>query len=221
MKKAGIIPFHGHAKFTGSATLAVKSKANDTEGGDTILNAKHILIATGAKPMKLNVPGQEYVITSNQFLEYAGERLPDKIVFIGGGYISFEFAHVATRAGSKVTILHRGKRPLEHFDPDLVNQLMQRSRDLGIDFYLHSEVERINRLSDDLYSVQFSNTPPNSNTQPSSNVLQANMVVHGAGRQANVDELELAAAGIEYTGRGIRVNEYLQSVSNHSVYASR
>ena len=46
------------------------------------------------------------------------------------------------------------------------------------------------------------------------------MVVHGAGRQANVDELELAGAGIEYTGRGIRVNEYLQSVSNHSVYAA-
>jgi glutathione reductase (NADPH) len=219
-ERARIIPFHGHAKFIGSTTLAVKSKANDTKSGDITLNAKHILIATGAKPMKLNLPGEEYVITSDQFLEYTGERLPDKIVFVGGGYISFEFAHVAARAGSKVTILHRGKRPLEHFDPDLVNQLMQRSRDIGIDFYLHSEVERINRSSDDLYSVQFSNTSPNSNTQPSSNVLQANMVVHGAGRQANVDELELAAAGIEYTGRGIRVNEYLQSVSNHSVYAA-
>jgi glutathione reductase (NADPH) len=219
-EKAGIIPFHGRAKFIGSTALAVKSKINDTESGDTILNAKHILIATGAKPMKLNVPGEEYVITSDQFLEYTGERLPDKIVFVGGGYISLEFAHVAARAGAKVTILHRGKRPLEHFDPDLVNQLMQRSRDIGIDFYLQSEVERINRSSDDLFTVQFSNTSANSNTQPRSNVLEANMVVHGAGRQANVDELELAAAGIEYTGRGIRVNEYLQSVSNHSVYAA-
>ena len=181
-------------------TLAVKSKINDTESGDTILNAKHILIATGAKPMKLNVPGEEYVVSSDQFLEYTGERLPDKIVFVGGGYISLEFAHVAARAGAKVTILHRDKRPLEHFDPDLVNQLMQRSRDIGIDFYLHSEVDRINRSSDDLYSVQFSNTSANSNTQPRSNLLEANMVVHGAGRQANVDELELAKAGIEYTG---------------------
>jgi glutathione reductase (NADPH) len=218
-EKAGIIPFRGHAKFIGSTTLAVKPKANDTKSGDIILNAKHILIATGAKPMKLNVPGEEYVMTSDQFLEYTGERLPDKIVFVGGGYISFEFAHVAARAGSKVTILHRGKRPLEHFDPDLVNQLMQRSQDIGIDFYLHSEVERINRSYDGLYSVQFSSTS-NSNTQPISNVLEASMVVHGAGRQANVDELELAAAGIEYSGRGIKVNEYLQSVSNHSVYAA-
>ena len=68
--------------------------------------------------MKLNVPGEEYVITSNEFLEYTGEHLPEKIVFVGGGYISLEFAHVAARAGAKVTILHRGKRPLEHFDPD-------------------------------------------------------------------------------------------------------
>ena len=218
-EKAGIIPFHGHAKFIGSATLAVKSKVNDTESRDTILNAKHILIATGAKPMKLNVPGEENVITSDQFLEYTGKRLPDKIVFVGGGYISLEFAHVAARAGAKVTILHRGKRPLEHFDPDLVNLLMQRSRDIGIDFYLHSEVEKINRSSGNLFRVQFSNNSANSNTQPRSNVLEANMVVHGAGRQANVDELE-PAAGIEYTGRGIRVNEYLQSVSNHSVYAA-
>ena len=91
---------------------------------------------------------------------------------------------------------------------------------MGINFYLNSEVEKINRSSDDLYWVQFSNTSADSNTQPRSNVLEADMVVHGAGRQANVDELELAAAGIEYTGRGIRVNEYLQSVSNHSVYGA-
>ena len=69
-------------------------------------------------------------------MEYAKENLPDKIVFVGGGYISFEFAHVAARAGAKVTILHRGKQPLEHFDPDLVNLLMQRSQDIGIDWYL-------------------------------------------------------------------------------------
>ena len=65
--------------------------------------------------MKLNIPGEENIITSDQFLEYAGDHLPDKIIFMGGGYISIEFAHVAARAGAKVTILHRSKRPLEHF----------------------------------------------------------------------------------------------------------
>ena len=68
-------------------------------------------------------------------------------MFVGGGYISFEFAHLAARAGSKVTILHRGKRPLEHFDPDLVNQLVQRSKDIGIDIRLQAAVRRIDKLS--------------------------------------------------------------------------
>jgi glutathione reductase (NADPH) len=47
-----------------------------------------------------------------------------ELYLLGGGYISFEFAHIATRSGSNVTILHRGKQPLEHFDPDLVNRLV-------------------------------------------------------------------------------------------------
>ena len=94
----------------------------------TVLNSKYILIATGAKPMNLNILGSENIITSDDFLEFSEDRLPDRIVFVGGGYISFEFAHIAARAGvKKITILHRGKQPLEHFDPDLVNQLIQRS----------------------------------------------------------------------------------------------
>ena len=78
--------------------------------------------------MNLNVPGSENIITSDQFLELRDNNLPDRIVFVGGGYISFEFAHIAARAGAKVTIIHRGKQPLEHFDPDLVNRLVQKKQ---------------------------------------------------------------------------------------------
>src|ERR671924_301533 len=120
-QKAGIVTFNGRAVFTGSTSLKVEENES--------LEGRHILIATGAKPVKLNIPGEEYLITSDQFLEL--DKLPDRIVFVGGGYISFEFAHVAARAGVKtVTIIHRGKRPLNHFDPDLVDRLVQASRDL-------------------------------------------------------------------------------------------
>lgn len=217
--KVGIISFHGHAKFIGPTKLVVESKAADSNI-DVVLDGKHILIATGANPVKLNIPGSENIITSDQFLEYAEENLPDKIVFVGGGYISFEFAHVAARAGARVTILHRGRRPLERFDPDLVNLLMQRSREVGIDFYLQSKVEKINKLSDGLFKIQFSDASASSSSSRRSDIIDANLVVHGAGRQANIDELELNAAGIEHTGRGIEVNEYLQSVSNPSIYAA-
>ncbi len=93
-----------------------------------------MVVTAGAKPVDLNISGAEHVATSAQFLEL--DDLPERIVFIGGGYISFEFAHVAARAGSRTTILHRGPRPLVRFDPDLVDQLVGRTRDLGVDVQL-------------------------------------------------------------------------------------
>ena len=119
--KSGIVAFHGRARFTGQRTV----KVDDTN----TLNGHHILIASGAQPMKLNIPGEDNLIKSDQFLEL--DKLPSKIVFVGGGYISFEFAHIATRAGAKATILHRGTRPLKNFDPYLVDILLQRTRELG------------------------------------------------------------------------------------------
>src|SRR5260370_42616372 len=87
-----------------------------------------MVVAAGEMLRKLGIQGEEYVTRSDHFLEM--ETLSQRIVFIGGGYISFEFAHVAARAGEKVTILHRGQRPLEGFDPDLVNQLVTRTQRL-------------------------------------------------------------------------------------------
>src|SRR6188472_3223823 len=144
--KAGIVPFHGHARFISPTTVKVEVH-KDSNNDNTILNGRHILIATGSKPMNLNVPGSENIITSDQFLELRDNNLPDRIVFVGGGYISFEFAHIAARAGAKVTILHRGRQPLQHFDPDLVSRLVQRSRDIGIDVILQAAVKSIDKSS--------------------------------------------------------------------------
>lgn len=231
--KAGIVPFHGNAQFTGPTTVTVRignnnhdnDNSKDDNRNDTILNGKHIVIATGAKPMELNIPGSENIITSDQFLEYFNDRLPERITFVGGGYISFEFAHLAARAGAKVTILHRGKRPLERFDPDLVSQLVQRSKDIGIDIRLKAAVKRIEKLlsshdSSELVVHYSSDISNNGANKTSSRSLEADMVVHGAGRVPNLDGLNLVAGGVEYTPRGIQVNEYLQSVSNPTVYAA-
>ncbi len=146
---AGIVPFHGHARFMGPTTVKVEvdNDMSTNNNNNTILNGNHIQIATGSKPINLNIPGSENIITSDQFLELGDDNLPNRIVFVGGGYISFEFAHIASRAGAKVTILHRGKQSLEHFDPDLVNRLIQRSRDIGIDVRLQAAVKSIDKSS--------------------------------------------------------------------------
>jgi glutathione reductase (NADPH) len=229
-KKNGIVPFHGHARFVGRNAVEVEEEESynrNNNNNNIVLRGKKILVATGAKPMDLNIPGSMNVITSDQFLEFGEDQVPDRIVFIGGGYISFEFAHIAARAGAKVTILHRGKQPLEHFDPDLVNLLIQRSRDIGIDIHLQSRVEKIDKSSDDSsYTVQYSNNTistsriNNNNPENATARIQCDMVVHGAGRIPNVERLDLIAAGVEYTRHGIKVNEYLQSVSNPSIYSA-
>jgi glutathione reductase (NADPH) len=239
--KAGIVPFHGHARFIGPTTVKVKVEDN-ADNDNTILNGNHILIATGSKPVNLGVPGSENIITSDQFLDFGGNNLPDRIVFVGGGYISFEFAHIAARAGAKVTILHRGNLPLEHFDPDLVNKLLQRSRDIGIDVKLRATVNSVDRIPSpslssgttitadgrkklvvhySSFSAHAYNENNNTIRDQMTSQVEADMVVHGAGRVPNIDGLDLLnSGGVQYTHKGIIVNEYLQSVSNPAVYAA-
>lgn len=200
-RKAGIEIFHGQARFTGPTTLDVAGQR---------LEGKRVLIASGAKPVPLGIVGEELLTTSTQFLEL--DELPAHIAFVGGGFISFEFAHVAIRAGAQVTILHRGPRPLSLFDPDLVDRLVEKSRMLGIDLRLDTSVTRIERAAG-----RFVIHGRHDEKETS---VEADLVVHGAGRVPAVDDLDLHAAGIDAAGRRIRLNEFLQSVSNPAVYAA-
>lgn len=198
---AGIGAFHGRARFVESAVLEV---------GEDLLEGRYVLIATGAMPRKLGISGEQYITKSDQFLEL--ETLPRRIVFIGGGYISFEFAHVAVRAGSEVTILHRGSRPLNGFDPDLVDQLVARTKQLGARVLVGMEVTAIEKLDDKLAVHALAGAKQE--------VFEADLVVHGAGRVPEIDDLNLTAAGVQTEERGIKVNEFLQSVSNPAVYGA-
>ena len=198
--EAGIAAFHGRARFVGSTAVQV---------GEDVLEGRHVVVATGAKPVNLSIPGAEYLTTSDQFLELT--ELPRRIVFIGGGYISFEFAHIAARAGAHSTILHRGARPLKGFDPDLVDRLVQRTRNLGIDVQLQTELKGIERASSRLMV--------HASTAGGRRAFEAELVVHGAGRVPEIDDLNLSAARVQYDERGVQVNEFLQSVSNPAVYA--
>lgn len=201
LARAGIAAFHGRARFLGPTSVRV---------GEAVLEARHVVVATGMRPADLKVPGSEHLTTSDAFLEL--DRLPRRIAFVGGGYISFEFAHVAARAGADVTILHRGERPLPRFDPDLVDLLVERTRKLGVRVELQTAVRGIERTADGL-TVHASG--PDAHR-----LFQADVVVHGAGRVPEVDDMDLAAAGIEWDERGVKVNQYLQSVSNPAVYAA-
>ncbi len=199
-EKVGIKSFHGRAKFVDGNSLEVTGQQ---------LTARFIVIAAGARPASLGIPGEEHLINSTQFLEL--EQLPAEIVFVGGGYIAMEFAHVAVRAGARVTILHRGTRVLEGFDPDLVSSLSSRSEELGIALRTGTTVEAIEK-SGSKFTVH-------ARREGKKTSFTCDLAVHAAGRVPDIDDLDLESAHVEREKKGVKVNEYLQSVSNPTIYA--
>jgi glutathione reductase (NADPH) len=202
LARDGIVTFQGEARFVDPARISV---------GEHVLTAtRAIVIAAGARPADLDIEGHAHLITSEQFLELAS--LPPSLTFVGGGYISFEFAHVAARAGAHVTIVHRDDRPLAEFDPGLVERVVARTRALGVDVQLNTDVQGI-QSANGRYRVM-------AHGPGSSTAIDADAVVHGAGRVPDLADLALDAAGVRYSDAGVAVNEYLQSVSNPRVYAA-
>jgi glutathione reductase (NADPH) len=197
LAKAGIAAYHGVARFTAPDAMEVNGER---------LEAKHFVLASGAAPASLGIPGEEFLVNSDGFLDLA--TLPESMIFIGGGYIAFEFAYLAHRAGARVTILHRGKRPLEAFDGTLVDQLVEHSRRKGIEIQLEAPVTAIER------------TPAGYRVRTPSQSCEAAIAIHAAGRPPQFDALHLTQGQVDATPRGITVNSFLQSVSNPRVYAA-
>jgi glutathione reductase (NADPH) len=198
--KAGIATFHGCARFVGPSSVQVN---------DEVLQGRYVVIAAGQKPADLKIPGTQYLTTSDQFLEL--DELPKRILFIGGGYIAFEFAHVAVRAGAQVTIAHRGS-PLPLFDPDLVDQIVKKTRELAVDVQHGTEIVGVEQSSGQLIA--------RATASGQKRTFETDMVVHAAGRVPEIEDLNLQAAGVEWDKQGVKVNEFLQSVSNPAVYAA-
>jgi glutathione reductase (NADPH) len=201
LEKAGVATLHGDARFTGPDTIELNGES---------LRARHFHIATGARPMTLNIPGEELLITSTDFLDLP-ER-PDRVVFVGGGFIAMEFAHIAKRAGaSEVTVLEMMERPLGNFDPDLVTMLVEATAELGVALRTEAKVLKVEKQGGELaVSVE---------TPGGIKVVTCDTVVHATGRVPNIDGLNLAAAGVEHGPRGIKVNASMRT-TNPNIFAA-
>lgn len=199
LQEAGIATYEGSPRFVGDREIEINEET---------IKADYVHIAVGAKPAVLPIPGFEHVIDSDDFLEL--DHLPKKIVFVGGGYVSFEFAHVAARYGSEVTILQNDDTPLAIFERDIINTLLEASEATGINVVLNSPVEQIEK-QDDHFVV----------TGGGGIKYEADLVMNGAGRPPAIDNLNLEATDVTYDKRrGVSVNEYLQSTSNPNIYAA-
>lgn len=191
----------GSARFTGPKSVQV---------GDQELTAENIIIATGSKTRPLPIPGAELMITSDEVLSHREQ--PHEIVFVGGGVIALEFSHVYARAGTKVTILEVMPQLLPRLDADLIAQLRAATEALGITVHTGVGVKEV-REANGRREIVFE-------TDGETITLGADQVINGAGRIANVDGLDLDAAGIAHDGIRIAVDPHLQSTSNPAIWVA-
>ena len=199
LQEAGINFVSGEATFLDNETLSVNGKR---------IQAKFFILAAGAKPMDLPIEGKEHVMTSDGFLDL--DVLPPSICFIGGGFISFEFAHFAARLGShnqQSVVLEVMDRPLKNFDAEMVELLVEASQAEGIEVRSGVEIKAIEKHHEALVI-----------RTAQGNRLKADLAVHGAGRVPDLDTLGLNAAGIQYSKRGILVDDCLRT-SNRRIFA--
>ena len=179
------------------ATLAGPRRVRLERFGRTV-SADHILIATGsvANPHSA-LEGHELCITSDEAFHL--ERLPEKIVIGGGGYIAVEFAGIFNGLGVETTIVYRGWEVLTRFDMDIRRLLGAEMQNRGIEILCRNVFSRIEALSTGRLRAEMSG----------GDVREADQVMLAVGRQANVAGLGLETVGIELTKSGaIAVDDY-------------
>jgi glutathione reductase (NADPH) len=154
------------------------------------VTAEKILIATGGHPVRLNFPGAEHGITSNEVFHLP--ELPKRVLIAGGGYIANEFAGIFNSFGSKVTIVNRGDQILRGYDAQIRDRLLQISMTKGIEFKFNAPFESIEKQSDGSLSVTLKGQDP----------LTVDVVLFAVGRAPNVEGLGLAEAGVALADNG-------------------
>ena len=195
----------GKASFKDEHTVVVNS--GDAEVSPQEFSADYIIIATGSVSAALPVPGTDLpcVLTSKEILDM--EEVPERLCVIGGGVIGLEFASIFRSFGSEVTVLEYFKDILPRFDSDLSKRLKQSLGKRGIEIITQAQVTEIKENS-----VTFVRKDKEEE-------VAADKVLMAVGRRANVDSLNLTDVGIEFTPKGIVVDEKTMQTNIPHIYA--
>lgn len=203
MKTPGITFVEGEAKF-------VPGDAHKVVVGEEVYEGKAVFIAVGSVTKFLPIPGNHSsrVVTSKEMLQL--DHVPERLVIIGGGVIGLEFAGIYNSFGSQVTVVEYCKEILPAFDRDLAKRLRTSLKKKGITFEVGAAVTEVRE------GVDSTGSPTNESTvvyeqKGKTKEVPADVVLMAVGRGANVAALNLEEAGIEFTPRGIVVDENMQT----------
>ncbi|WP_209509898.1 MULTISPECIES: FAD-dependent oxidoreductase [unclassified Ruegeria] len=208
---AQIEPMDSQERFEGLGVKVIREygafiSSNQVQAGDHFITARRIVIATGSSPLVPPIPGLDAVpYFTNETIFDLRER-PDHLLIIGGGPIGMEMAQAHRRLGSKVTVIE-GQRALGKDDPEAAAVVLEALRSEGIDIRESAMVAQI-RGSEGAVEVVTEN----------SEILKGSHLLIAAGRKANIDRLNLQAAGIDRTRTGIKTDEALRT-TNRRIYA--
>lgn len=199
MKAAKVNVINAMASFKDAHTVT-------SEGSD--YTADYIIIATGSKSRSLPIEGHDLacVKDSTQMLDI--EYIPESLTIIGGGVIGMEFAGIFSSFGSKVTVIEYMKQILPPFDADISKRLKQILTKKGIKIITGAAAKKIEQNEDYEVTVTY-DVKGKEETVVSSDLLMA------VGRAPQVDGLNLEAAGIEYSPKGIVVDDWMRTNVPH------
>ena len=210
--RGGVEGLLGHKNITLVRGMASFKDAHTVLVDGQEYYADYMIIATGSVSASLPIPGADLpgILTSKEILDI--ETVPQRLCVIGGGVIGLEFASVFRSFGSEVTVLEYCKDILPRFDTDLAKRLKQSLGKRGIDIETQAQVTGITQEADGAYKVTYLR-------KGKEEVVEADKVLMAVGRKANVSSLNLADAGIDFTPRGILVDEKTMQTNIPHIYA--
>ncbi|HSW32659.1 MAG TPA: glutathione-disulfide reductase [Steroidobacteraceae bacterium] len=194
LKSAGASLYEGRATLVDSHTIEIATRR---------YTARHVLIATGGRPVRPDIPGAGLAITSDEAFQLA--ELPCRVLIVGGGYVGVEFGGIFHGLGAHVAIAYRGEQILRGFDDDVRHHLHDELVRKGLDVRLHCDLRGIERRADGSLAATLA-------TGGTPQQLEVDAVMFATGRQPVTAGLGLEAAGVQLDANGaVIVDEYSRS----------
>lgn len=205
-EQMGIEVVAGKATFIDEHQIEIKSK----EGSTRRVSSRYFFICTGASALVPPIEGIDEVayLTNESLFEI--EDLPEELVIIGGGPIGTEMAQAITRLGSKVTVVDMADRIMTNDDPELADMLQQRLQAEGVSYVLDAKVKRIEKRTEGITVIAEAGGKVHR--------ISGDQLLVATGRRANTEGLGLDSAGINYSSKGINVDEKCRTNQSH-IYA--
>lgn len=195
LETAGVNLYNGRGSLDDAHTVLIRSK----QGDEQRVSAERILLATGGWPWVPSFPGSEHALNSNQIFDL--DRLPERFLVLGGGYIAVEFASIFNGLGSDAHLIYRGDLFLKGFDNEVREFTRQEMDRQGVNLHFNTNIEAIEKTASG-YRVTLTN----------GNEMDVDAVLAATGRKANVSGLNLDAVGLSLNEQGkLSVNERFET----------